>query len=131
MGHWADERQRAYFPPVVTTVGQLPELLYRRRLPFASNLTQQLAWTASLRNASPTVLLQFLRDVPPANDEARWCELGAVLWRQHRELAADGLDFAQVATAGRELPEFAESDRWRALDALCIDVQGVGRPSSP
>ena len=46
----ADDEGVVYFPPLVTTVGQLPELLYECRRPFASRLTQQLAWAAALRS---------------------------------------------------------------------------------
>jgi ATP-dependent helicase/nuclease subunit B len=117
----ADEQQRVFFPPHVTTVGQLPELLYRRRQPFASNLTQQLAWTESLRCTSTVVLGEFLRIVPATTEDPRWWELGTLLWRQHRELAADGLDFGQVATAGRKLKGFAEMSRWQALACVQQD----------
>jgi hypothetical protein len=121
----ADEQQRAFFPPQVATVGQLPELLYRRRQPLASKLTQQLAWTASLRDTPPAVLGEFLRDVPSSPEDPRWWELGTLLWRQHRELAADGLDFAQVATTGGQVPGFAEMARWQAL--ACVQREYLRR----
>ncbi len=38
-------------PPTLETVGQLPEHLYRAKRPFASSLTQQLAWARVLRDA--------------------------------------------------------------------------------
>ena len=41
-----EELELAYFPPRITTVGQLPELLYQPRRAFAGELVQQLAWRA-------------------------------------------------------------------------------------
>ena len=78
-------------------------------------MTQQLAWTAALRQTAPGVLGQFLRTIPPTDDDPRWWELGTLLWRQHRELAADGLDFPDVAAAGTQLRGFVDRARWQAL----------------
>ncbi len=44
-----------------------------------------------------------------------WLTLGEMLARLHRELAAEGLQFADVAKAGTRVAEFAESPRWQAL----------------
>ncbi len=109
----------SFFPPEVTTVGQLPEFLYPRRRPFASTLVQQLAWAHALRGASRETLLGFLTDPPAGHDDPQWLELGTLLWRQHRELAADGLDFREVAEQGRQVSGFLETARWEAL----ADVQ--------
>jgi ATP-dependent helicase/nuclease subunit B len=114
----AAERQVALFPPVVTTAGQLPELLYPCHRPFAAQLTQQMAWTEALRQSPAGVLGEFLRAIPETSDDPRWWELGTLLWRQHRELAADGLDFQHVAVAGGRLPGFVERARWQALAAV-------------
>ncbi len=131
----AQGEQVPLFPPVVTTVGHLPELLYQCRRPFATPLTQQLAWTEALRQTSPGVLGQFLRGIPSADDDPHWWELGGLLWRQHRELAADGLDFPHVADSGAELPSFVDQARWQALCAFskptCGDLMnwdfGIGK----
>ena len=45
-------------------------------------------------------------------------ELGALLQRQHRELAADALDFAQVARRGSRVTGFQEQQRWQFLSEV-------------
>ena len=44
--------------------------------------------------------------------------LGGLLQRQHRELAADALNFAEVARRGREVASFQEFDRWKFLSTV-------------
>ena len=103
------------FPPEVITPDQLPEQLYERQRPFACPLTQELAWAevlSSLPNASLEVLLTR---APTEGQMDRWLELGRLLSRHHTELAADGLDFGDVAAAGHQLPGFEEHDRWTVL----------------
>ena len=48
-------------------------------------------------------------------DVRRWFGLGQVMRRLHRELAADGLDFAAVLSSGPKLAHFNETERWQAL----------------
>ena len=111
----AESHRRVFFPPDITTVGQLPELLYQRKRPFATPLVQKLAWASALRSASPDCLRRFLNNVPQDSADPRWFEIGSLLWNQHRELASDVLDFADVAKAGAAT---GESDRWRALSQV-------------
>lgn len=108
----SEGQRRVFYPPDVTTVGQLPERLYQRKHPFATPLVQKLAWAAALRSAPPNCLARFLNDIPKQPNDARWFEIGSLLWHQHRELASDVLDFQDVAAAGAAS---GESDRWRAL----------------
>ena len=97
--------------PTVTTVGQLPELLYEPKFPFASELVQRLAWTHALRRTDRRELSRVIPKLPDEKDDARWLELGELLSKQHRELAADGLNFADVAEKGVR----RESRRWSVL----------------
>ncbi len=108
----AEEQRWVFFPPEITTVGQLPELLYQRKRPFATPLVQKLAWAAALRSTPHDCLRQFLNDIPKEAADPRWFEIGSLLWNQHRELAGDVLDFADVAKAG---PASGEAARWQAL----------------
>jgi ATP-dependent helicase/nuclease subunit B len=102
-------------PPEVVTESLLPEKLYTPKLPFASDIVQDLAWTQSLRSL-PAELRQHVVPHPPDSvDGPRWLELGAVLRNLHRELAADGLDFGAVEKNGPNLAGFNESKRWAAL----------------
>ena len=97
--------------PTVTTVGALPELLYEPKFPFASELVQRLAWTHALRQTDRRELSRVIPQLPDDSDDARWLELGELLSRQHRELAADGLNFADVAEKGVK----REAVRWSVL----------------
>lgn len=102
-------------PPRIITVGQLPEFLYEPKRPFASPLTQRLAWAEALR-ALPSSELQILISQPPGeHDVDAWLNLGEMLSKQHRELAADLLDFDDVAQRGASLPDFNETERWQIL----------------
>ena len=52
--------QLVFSPPRIETIGRLPELLYRPKFPFASQLTQQLAWARALRGNPPQALRPLL-----------------------------------------------------------------------
>ncbi len=115
----ADAHSLALTPPAITTEHALPELLYQPKRPFASQLTQQLAWSAALQETPAAARRHFLPH-PPANGETvRWLALGDMLRRLHVELAADGLDFKNVLAGGDRIDGFAEHDRWQTL----ADVQ--------
>ena len=111
----AVERDLAIFPPQFTTVGQLPELLYEAKLPFATSLVQQFAWANALRQADRKTLRQIVPQHPADEADPRWMELGSLLQRQHLELTEHRLDFATVAEHGRQLEGFTDFDRWTAL----------------
>ena len=112
---WSDDHSLVFTPPSVETVGRLPESLYRPKRPFASDLVKQLAWADSLQNTDPWLVKQILAAPPATEDQAQWLELGRMLSALHTELAADGLDFADVAKRGAELDTFGEHERWDAL----------------
>ena len=105
-------------PPQIETVGHLPEQLYSPQKPFATDLVQQLAWAEVLRTAAPQQLAPILASPPAADDRGPWRELGQLLARQHTELAADGLNFGDVAEQGREVEGFGEGARWEALHQI-------------
>ncbi len=111
----ADDRKLVFTPPPIVTVGGLPERLYCPKRPFASGLVQQLAWADSLRHTDGRIVGQIIAAPPAEEDEAQWLELGRMLSALHTELAADGLDFADVAQRGTELDTFGERKRWDAL----------------
>jgi len=83
-------------PPDISTVGDLPEKLYTPKLPFASRLVQQLAWTRTLHGSPPERLAAIVANPPEPGDAPGWMALGDLLRRQHMDLAADNLDFADV-----------------------------------
>jgi ATP-dependent helicase/nuclease subunit B len=102
-------------PPDVITPEELPERLYEAQRPFATDVTQQLVWAEALRGLSHKSLESLLRNIPDEADSVRWLALGRVISSHHSELAADGLDFGDVAARGATLPGFEEQDRWGAL----------------
>jgi ATP-dependent helicase/nuclease subunit B len=102
-------------PPDICTVGQLPERLYRPQRPFANELTQQLAWGESLRIIDRETLNQVIGNPPNDDDTRSWLELGRLLQKTHRELAAEGLNFQNVVRATAEAGEMGESERWDVL----------------
>lgn len=115
----ADEKQLAIFPPRITTVGSLPELLYQKKLPFAPPLVQQFAWVDALQKTDRKTLKEIVPQYPTTDSDPRWMELGALLQRQHIELTDNRLDFASVAKRGQELSQdlngFTDFARWTAL----------------
>jgi hypothetical protein len=102
-------------PPRIVTIGELPELLYQPKRPFASELVQRLAWIRAIQSLPPDQLDPVVRRVPEPNDTDGWFALAELLWKQHRELAADGLDFADVRRQGSAVDTFGESARWHTL----------------
>ncbi|MFW6169641.1 MAG: PD-(D/E)XK nuclease family protein [Planctomycetota bacterium] len=120
-----EQRALVLFPPETSTVGGLPEYLYESHRPFADALTQQLAWVQALKTIDRHWCREFIPQVPAEEDYAGWMDLGALLQRQHRELAADALDFAEVARRGVELPGFQETDRWTFFSQVQKDYLGL------
>jgi hypothetical protein len=114
----AEEQRLALSPPTITTVGRLPELLYRPQRPFAEFLAQRMAWAKVLQQARPDVVEAIFPRHPYPDDANRWLDMGEVLRLRHIELAADCLDFGQVAEQAAELPGFNESRRWKAMSAV-------------
>ncbi|MBC8353089.1 MAG: PD-(D/E)XK nuclease family protein [Planctomycetes bacterium] len=102
-------------PPLIETVGTLPEQLYAPQRPFANDLTQDLAWTRALQLTPNEALLAVIPNPPMDEEDDRWFELGRTFRRQHVELAADGLEFRDVAVNGTALDGFQEQGRWLTM----------------
>ena len=113
-----EQRGLLLSPPTLETVGQLPEHLYQAQRPFASSLTQQLAWARVLRDADRQQLLPVVAAPHAPDDVAGWLDLAQSVSQLHTELAADVLDFRDVARCGQELESFGEGQRWAALRRL-------------
>ncbi len=105
-------------PPRIETLGQLPEQLYPLQRPLANDLVQQLTWAKVLRESKRGLLEQIVPRPPSEEDALAWWSLGTLLWNQHRELAADGHDFADVAKLGRNERGGFETVRWQALHQI-------------
>ncbi|MCA8999655.1 MAG: hypothetical protein KDA80_21850, partial [Planctomycetaceae bacterium] len=108
----------ALSPPRILTVGQLPEELYHPQKPFATHLTQRMAWAKALQQFDQERLRVVIRHPPALDDLTAWMRLGELFRKQHRELAGDGLNFGDVAEQGASLPEFQEAERWEVMTEL-------------
>ncbi len=113
-----EERCLTLQPGAHCTVGALPEYLYESKRPFATDLVQQLAWVRALKETDHDCCRQLTARLPDEEDHAGWMDLGALLQRQHRELAADALDFGLVAQRGRQMPGFHDEQRWQLLSRI-------------
>jgi hypothetical protein len=125
----AQRRKMRFTPPRILTVGQLPELLYQPKKPFADDLVQQLAWSETLKAADPDTLRQVIADLPSADDDnhddwEHWLALGKLLQGLHRELASNALDFSDVPqridplTGQRAGQAAREKERWQLLSQV-------------
>ncbi len=112
---WARRTGGVGHPPRRITVGDLPELLYQPLRPFASELVQKLAWGEAVRTLPRHKMERVLGHLPDDADFDAWLSVGEMLWRTHIELAADGLNFGDVARLGADLPGFREGPRWEAM----------------
>ncbi|MBX9788790.1 MAG: PD-(D/E)XK nuclease family protein [Pirellulales bacterium] len=115
----ARERGCRLVPPRRTlTIGELPEMLYVNRRPFAGSLVQRLAWRRAFSQL-PQRRRKLLVPQPPADDDLfAWLALGQLFADVHAELAGDGLTCADVVDAGTEIFARGERERWQALAEL-------------
>jgi RecB family exonuclease len=114
----AEERGAVLVPPRIVTVGQLPELLYEVKQPFADDMAQELAWVRAIQESPGREVERLVRQLPLADDLAGWLALARMLARVHKELAADRMDFSEVERQGAALADFREAERWQALAAV-------------
>jgi ATP-dependent helicase/nuclease subunit B len=105
-------------PPEIVTPGHLPELLYEAKRPFASELTQQLAWVKVLQGIAKDGLSPLVRTLPETDDLPAWLALGQMLSELHRELSADGLGCEAVLAEAANCDGFNETARWKLLAEL-------------
>lgn len=111
----AEQSEDRAVPPRTLTVGTLPEFLYQPKRPFASPLTQKLAWAEALQSISRDKLQVVIPQPPADSDVDAWLNLGDLIQRQHRELATDKLNFSDVSVRGSTLDGFNEVERWQVL----------------
>ena len=114
----AEKTGGRHSPPRVITLGDFPETLYEPQRPFASELVQKLAWGEALRSLPSGVVRTVARHLPDKDDLRGWTALGELFSKQHRELAADQLDFADVVERGQQTPDFNEQERWEVLSQV-------------
>ncbi|MEM8678328.1 MAG: PD-(D/E)XK nuclease family protein, partial [Planctomycetota bacterium] len=120
----SESLDKGLLPPRIVTTSHLPELLYEPRRPFASRWIQQLAWTTALARVGPTIRRRIAPRLTAESQQGSgslsedWLDVGRMLWRQYRELTAEGLSFADVVEQVESLEGFRETQRWTALAAV-------------
>lgn len=86
-------------PPRVKHMGDFMELLYEQKAPCASLLTQQILWTAALKQTSkelPDLFTLLYPNAPDFSDVESWFHIGAEMTETFQDLARENLDFSQV-----------------------------------
>jgi len=115
----ADLDDPAWYPPELLTLESLPEKFYEKGKPIAPEITRWFAWIESvqkLNDTKPALLKNLLPDLPKTF--SAWITLGKMLARLHYELAADGIDFKQVADTHKATGMYGETARWHTLSVL-------------
>ena len=111
-------KQLIFAPPTITTVGRVPEFLYEKKYPLASDLMQRLAWT----NAVTELDDQEIRHIGQSSaTELTWADrfsVAALVQELHKELAGNMLSFRDVLEKASEFEQFAEHERWTVLHKL-------------
>lgn len=114
-----DQHEMLFTPPIVTTVGNLPEHLYVAEKQLATDLAQQIAWSKALEQglADEINCLTGRHEVEDLQD---WQPLATLISKLHSRLANDIWSFRSVANKVKNLKGFlkAEADRWDALNAI-------------
>lgn len=82
--------------PQITTIGQMPEMLYRQSKPIADIITQQLAWHKAAAQSNESKRKDYLPVMPEQSDLTGQLVLGRMLQRLHEDLSAEGFDFNSV-----------------------------------
>lgn len=113
----AERRGVVLLPPVVTTIGALPERLYEPPRPLADETLSRRTWSRALRSLDSEARSTVLPEPPTEDDLPGWDRIARLVHGLHREIAAEGLEFADVARTCRETGAGTEADRWRTLAA--------------
>ena len=85
-----DRRDLEFIPPIITTVGQLPEYFYDAEKQLASDLAQQLAWSQALQQ-TPAAELKLITGRADVEDLQDWQPLATLISQLHTRLANDCL----------------------------------------
>ncbi len=106
-------------PPIITTLGKLPEYLYVAEKQLATDLAQQIAWSKALEQ-TPEVEITCLTGRHEVDDLQDWQPLASLISKLHTRLANDIWSFRSVAREVKKDTGFlkAESDRWDALNEI-------------
>lgn len=110
-----EERGLRLIPPRITTIGALPELLYRPPRPIAEPLAARRVWARVLSELDREAI-ELVYPHPPEPDDLRgWARLAGEVEGLYRELGGAHLTFYDLADRARR-GEFSDHPgRWIAL----------------
>ncbi len=117
--------------PKIVTTGELPQYLFKPKIPVATELEQTLAWARVLIESPEDKLGALLSNLPAREPLAPWLELASTIRGLYEDLAAGELDFSSVE---REVTGDAEQRRWTFLRELhaaylkCLQSAGRSDP---
>ena len=111
----AEQRGVMLLPPEITTVGALPERLYRAEAPPPEPILDRALWVSALQALPPQALELLLPDPPDRTDDPGWARMARTLRGLHREVGAGGWDFQDVGGMCRDGLLFSDHTRWEAL----------------
>ncbi len=112
----AQDREAAFAPPEITTLGDFPEFLYEPEKLLATDLAQQIAWSRALEQ-TPVEEIECLTGRADVEDLKDWQPLARLLSRLHTRLASDVWSFNSVSREVAQLDGFLnnELERWNVL----------------
>jgi hypothetical protein len=114
----------AWQPPRIEAVGEATDALVRFRRPRASSLLREFTWLQVAQSAGPQQLGALASRLPEADDIGGWMALAELVRGLHGEVAAEGMDFREVAASGAFPEGTREAERWQALANLQDDYRG-------
>ena len=111
----AEGRGVMLLPPEITTVGALPERLYRPEAPPPEPILDRALWVSALQALPPQAMELLLPDPPDRSDDPGWARMARTVRGLHREVGAGGWDFQEVGSLCRKGLLFSDHTRWEAL----------------
>jgi len=105
-------------PPDILIGESLANRMLPSGPPIVPQAVRQLAWIEALLSVDADTLGHLTAAPPDAADLELWAALGDRVERLHTEVASAGLCFAEIAERGARLIDFADTDRWQALQRV-------------
>lgn len=116
----SEQAGHALIPPRIITAGQIPEQLYESDAPVLGNAQRLVLWMEALREEGAENLKKVIPRPPAPDDFVSWIGLARKVDEVYVELSAENLGFSDVAQKCRNLPGFADEERWEVLHAVFL-----------
>jgi hypothetical protein len=102
-------------PPRLTTLGALPELLYRPEHALADPILARRVWALALAGLDRELIARVYPQPPEPSDLRGWATLARQVERLHSEIGGAGLRFRDLAAQGRAGLLHDDGARWEVL----------------